>query len=112
MKDTVSQIVAGKADSILNTLSGVTNATFFRAMRAAGVTPDKTPTLSFGLTENELRALPIRQTIGDYASWNYFQSIHRPENTAFVHKFQARFGAHRVVTDPMESAYVAVHLSR
>ncbi|HTU22574.1 MAG TPA: transporter substrate-binding protein, partial [Gemmataceae bacterium] len=45
-----------------------------------------------------------------YAAWNYFQSVNRPENTAFVRKFRARFGPHRVLTDSMESAYVAVHL--
>jgi urea transport system substrate-binding protein len=105
-----AKITAGEADLILNTMSGDTNLAFFRALRAAGVTPEKTPTLSFTVGENELRALPIEQRIGDYAAWNYFQSVSRPENTAFVHKFRARFGAHRVVTDPMESAYVAVHL--
>jgi urea transport system substrate-binding protein len=105
MKETAARIVASKADLIVNTLNGDSNAPFFRALRAAGVTAEKTPTLSFGLGENELRALPIRQMSGDYAAWSYFQSVHRPENTAFVHKFQARYGAHRTVSDAMESAY-------
>jgi urea transport system substrate-binding protein len=110
VKDAVSKIAASKADLIVNTISGDSNAAFFRGLRAAGVTPAKTPTLSFGLGENEFRALPVEQRRGDYAVGSYFQSVSRPENTAFVHKFRARFGAHRLVSDPMESAYVAVHL--
>lgn len=102
-----AQIALSKADVLLNTLSGDANMAFFRALRTAGITPDKTPTLSFCLSENELRSL---DTIGDYVACSYFQSVDRPENTAFVRKFQSRFGAHRLVTDAMESAYVAVHL--
>lgn len=110
VKDAVAKIRASNADLILNTMSGDTNVVFFRALRAAGVTPTQVPTLSFSLDENQLRALPVESMIGDYAAWNYFQSINRPENTAFVRKFQTRFGPHRVLTDAMESAYVAVHL--
>ena len=47
---------------------------------------------------------------GDYAAWNYFQSLSTPQNQEFVQRFQARYGADRVVSDPMEAAYVAVHL--
>ncbi|HTU17828.1 MAG TPA: bifunctional serine/threonine-protein kinase/ABC transporter substrate-binding protein, partial [Gemmataceae bacterium] len=110
VKEAVEKIAASRADLIVNTISGDTNAAFFRALRAAGVSAEKVPTLSFSLDENELRALPVEQMIGDYAAWNYFQSVNRPENTAFVRKFRARFGPHRVLTDSMESAYVAVHL--
>ncbi|HTU90039.1 MAG TPA: transporter substrate-binding protein, partial [Gemmataceae bacterium] len=67
-------------------------------------------TLSFRLGESELRTLPVEHLKGDYAACSYFPSVARPENTAFVHKFQKRFGDHRLVTDSMESAYVAVHL--
>jgi urea transport system substrate-binding protein len=110
VKDTVARIAASKADLILNTISGDTNVAFFRALRAAGITPEQTPTLSFHLDESELRALPVDHLKGDYAAASYFPSVNRPENTAFVHKFQKRYGSHRMVTDAMESAYVAVRL--
>ena len=110
VKDTVANIVASGADVILNSINGDTNVTFFRALRAAGVTPEKTPTLSFCLGESELRALPTENLKGDYAACSYFPSVNRPENIAFLHKFQKRFGGHRLVTDAMESAYVSVHL--
>ncbi len=110
VKDVVAKIADSQADVILNTISGDTNVAFFRALRAAGISPEKTPTLSFHLGENELRALPVDHVKGDYAAWSYFPSENRPENTAFVHKFQKRFGSHRMVTDAMESAYVAVRI--
>jgi len=47
---------------------------------------------------------------GDYAAWNYFQSIDLPENQEFVSRFKARFGSERILSDPMEAAYIAVHL--
>ena len=109
-KDSVANITASKADAILNTISGDANVGFFRALRAAGITPETIPTLSFDLEENELRTLPVDHMRGDYAVCSYFPSVNRPENTAFVHKFHKHYGDHRVVTDAMESAYVAVQL--
>jgi hypothetical protein len=38
------------------TINGDSNRPFFRALRAAGVTPEKTPTVSFSIAEPELRA--------------------------------------------------------
>jgi urea transport system substrate-binding protein len=48
--------------------------------------------------------------VGDYAAWDYFQSIDRPENRAFVSRFKAMYGADRPVSDVMEAAYCSVHL--
>ena len=48
--------------------------------------------------------------VGDYAAWDYFQSIDRPENRQFVERFQKRYGADRVTSDVIEAAYNSVHL--
>jgi urea transport system substrate-binding protein len=105
--DAVAQIVAAQPDLIVNTINGDSNIVFFRSLRAAGMTPDRIPTLSFSIGENELRTLDIP---GNYAAWNYFQSIERPENRAFIESFRARYGPQRVTSDPMEAAYVGVKL--
>ena len=47
---------------------------------------------------------------GDYAAWNYFMAIDTPENAGFVGRFRARYGPQRVTSDPIEAAYVGVHL--
>lgn len=103
----VSDIVAARPDLIVNTINGDSNISFFRSLRAAGITPNRIPTLSFSIGENELRNLDIP---GNYAAWNYFQSIDRPENHEFVDSFRSRYGPQRVTSDPMEAAYVGVKL--
>ena len=66
--------------------------------------------LSFSIAEDELRKLPLRDMVGDYAAWDYFQSIDRPENREFVQRFKAIYGADRVTSDVIEAAYYSVHL--
>jgi urea transport system substrate-binding protein len=106
----IKAILASKPDLILNTINGDSNTAFFRELRVMGVASAKTPTMSFSIGENEVRSLDVGAIAGDYAAWNYFQSIDSPENQAFVKKFQARFGPSRVTSDPMDAAYFGVHL--
>jgi urea transport system substrate-binding protein len=106
----IQKIAASKAEVILNTINGDTNLAFFRALRAAGVTPAKIPTVSFSISEEELSSFSPKDVAGDYAAWNYFQAIDGPQNRAFVSRFQKQFGSTRVISDPMEAAYVGVHL--
>lgn len=110
MSGVVKAIVAAKPDVILNTLNGDSNVAFFTALRAAGVTPSAVPTISFSIAENELQSLPREKMAGDYAAWNYFQSIDTAINQQFVQAFKARYGAARPTSDPLEAAYVGVHL--
>jgi len=108
--DVVQAIVEAKPDFILNTINGEANAAFFNALREAGVTPDDVPTLSFSVDENLLGGIGARQLVGDYAAWNYFQSIPSARNRQFVRNFRQRYGADRVTSDAMEAAYSAVYL--
>ncbi|MHB1426304.1 MAG: transporter substrate-binding protein [Gemmataceae bacterium] len=106
---TIQAIREKKPDLILNTINGDTNSAFFRALPRAGVRADATPVMSFSMGENDLLSIG-EAGVGQYAAWSYFQSVDRPENRAFVRKFQARFTARRVISDPMETAYFSVHL--
>lgn len=106
----VKKIADTRPDVILNTINGDSNLAFFRALRAAGITPEQIPTISFSIAEEELRGLDVQSITGDYAAWNYFMSIESEENRRFVQAFRARYGSDRVTTDPMEAAYIAVNL--
>lgn len=110
VRTVVEQIVAANPDVILNSINGDSNLAFFRALRTAGLTPEKLPTISFSIEEEELRQLDASEIAGDYAAWNYFQSVASDENTAFIASFRQKYGPQRVVTDPMESAYFGVKL--
>jgi urea transport system substrate-binding protein len=106
----VAKIVAARPTVILNTLNGDSNVAFFQALRTAGVTPAQVPIVSFSIAENEIAGMDVAAMAGDYAAWNYFQSIDSPENSRFVSRFKARFGGGRVTSDAMEAAYFGVHL--
>ncbi len=106
----VQQIVEAQPDVILNTINGDSNVAFFRTLRSAGVTSQQIPTMSFSISEQELSSLGPSNISGDYAAWNYFHAVDRPQNRAFIERVQANYGRQQIVSDPMESAYVAVHL--
>lgn len=108
--DLVKRIVTAKPDVILSSVPGDSGLAFARGLRAAGIRPDQTPVVTFAIGENELTTATGVDMVGDYAAWNYFQSIDRPENRAFVAAFQAAYGADRTTSDVMVAAYDSVRL--
>src|SRR5260370_1185565 len=82
--DIIKKIQASKPEVILNTINGDSNVAFFRALRAAGITSDKVPTISFSIAEDELTSLNPKDVEGDYAAWNYFHSIAGPKKQACI----------------------------
>ncbi len=106
----IQAIKKAAPDVIISTVVGDSNAPFYLGLKAAGILPQQTPVLSFSIAEDELRKLPLREMVGDYAAWDYFQSIDRAENREFVRKFQARYGVDRVTSDVIEAAYNSVRL--
>lgn len=106
----VRRIVAAHPDVILNAINGDSNIAFFRELRSAGITPDRIPTISFSISENELQGLPRDSVVGDYAAWNYFQSIDDPLNRRFIAQLRKQYGPRATTSDPMEAAYFGVHL--
>ncbi|MEX0848917.1 MAG: urea ABC transporter substrate-binding protein [Candidatus Dependentiae bacterium] len=110
VQDIVQDIKIKQPDVILNNINGDTNGYFFKALREAGITSDKIPTMSFSIAEAELQQMDISLTIGDYAVWSYFQSIDSQINKDFIKNFQEQYGKDRVITDPMEAAYFGVYL--
>ncbi|WP_448527082.1 urea ABC transporter substrate-binding protein [Parathermosynechococcus lividus] len=95
---------------IFNTLNGDSNVAFFKQLQGAGLTPDKYPTMSVSIAEEEVQAIGVTYLKGHYAAWNYFMTVDTPQNKAFVEAFKAKFGQNRVTNDPMESAYIGVNL--
>jgi urea transport system substrate-binding protein len=110
VKGMIEKIVAAKPDVIFNNINGDSNLEFFKQLRAAGITPDKIPTFSFSIAEDELRSMDIETMRGDYTAWNYFQSIESPENQRFVEEYKKRYGEDLVTDDPIEAGYISVHL--
>ncbi|MBR8840582.1 MAG: urea ABC transporter substrate-binding protein [Stigonema ocellatum SAG 48.90 = DSM 106950] len=95
---------------IYNTLNGDTNIAFFRQLQASGLHPDKYPSMSVSIAEEEIKAIGIDYLLGHYAAWNYFQTVKTPASEKFVQAFKAKYGSDRVVNDPMEAGYIMVYL--
>ncbi len=95
---------------IFNTLNGDSNVAFFKQLQGAGLGPDKYPSMSVSIAEEEVRAIGPDYLKGHYASWNYFETVNNPANKKFVDAFKAKYGQNRVTNDPMEAAYIAVYL--
>jgi urea transport system substrate-binding protein len=95
---------------IFNSLNGDSNVAFFQSLKNAGLTPDKYPTMSVSIGETEIKAIGPQYLKGHYAVWNYFHTLNSPENQNFIQNFQAKYGKKRVISDPMQSAYIMVYL--
>lgn len=97
-------------DFVVNTLNGDSNRYFFQALKEAGVRAGDIPVFSTSVAEVELAAIGPELVSGHYSAWSYFQSVARAENRDFIRRFRKRFGPDRVLDDPMEAAYIGVHL--
>ena len=93
---------------IYNTLNGDSNVIFFLLYQQYKMTPDKWPTMSVSIGEEEVQTIGANYLLGHYAAWNYFMTVNTTENTIFLQNFKAKYGQDRVVNDPMEAAYIAV----
>lgn len=105
----VSKIVAADPDFVFNTINGSSNVGFIKAYYDAGLTPETTPIISVSIAEEEAPAMGHEVT-GNYASWNYFQSLQTPNNPGFIERWKAYPDSSGVTSDPMEAAYISLYL--
>nr|WP_040491113.1 urea ABC transporter substrate-binding protein [Ilumatobacter nonamiensis] len=104
----VAKIADAQPDFVFNTINGSSNVGFIKAYDEAGLGADNSPIISVSIAEEEAPSMGVDLT-GQYASWNYFQSVESPENEAFIAAFQDEYGD-RPTSDPMEAAYTSLYL--
>ena len=83
---------------------------FFKQYQAAGYTAATLPIVSFSIAEQEAQAIGTDLLNGQYAAWNYFQSLPGAANKKFVAAYKAKYGKDAVITDPMVHGYINVWL--
>jgi urea transport system substrate-binding protein len=105
----VAKIAAAKPDFVFNTINGSSNVGFIKAYYAAGLGPTNSPIISVSIAEEEAPAMG-EDVKGQFAAWNYFQSVKSPTNDTFIKAFQSKYGAKRPTSDPMEAAYTSLYL--
>ncbi len=107
---TINKIKAAKPDAIFQTINGDSNVAFWKQFTDAGLDAKKLPVISVSTAEDEVRGVGIKNIVGQYVAWNYYQTTPGPTNAAFVKAYKAKYGANRVTDDPIEAGYVGVHL--
>src|ERR1700740_3019015 len=115
----IKQFAAGGDACVINTINGDSNVPFFKEVATAGLTPADCPVVSFSLAEDELRALPTKDLVGELGCWTYFMSINSPQNKSFLGRWDAwlKDQSHpgvvkekRAVDSPMVLSYDGVYL--
>lgn len=104
----VDKIVAAKPDFVFNTINGSSNVGFIKSYYDKGLTAATTPIISVSIAEEEAPTMG-KDVTGQFAAWNYFQSVDSPENAKFIKAFQAKYPG-RPTSDPMEAAYTSLYL--
>ena len=107
----VKEIVDRKPPVVFNTLVGESSYVFMRLLHAATLRSGLTiPVLSCSLCEPELKLIGSAASAGCVTSSAYFESIERPENSAFVARWKARHGDDSQPCVDGLSTYVCVML--
>lgn len=115
----IKQFAAGGDACVINTINGDSNVPFFKEVAAAGLTPADCPVVSFSLAEDELRALPTKDLVGELGCWTYFMSLPTPENKKFLDRWNSWLKTEnhpgvvkekRAVDSPMVLSYDGLYL--
>jgi urea transport system substrate-binding protein len=106
----VNKVRTANADAVFNTLNGDSNVAFFREYRNVGLNPQEMPVVSVSIAEEEVGGIGVQNIAGQLTAWDYYQTVDNPVNNTFVEAYKRKFGAAKPTSDPMEAAYVSVHL--
>jgi urea transport system substrate-binding protein len=102
----INKIKMKKPDAVYAIVVGGSNVSFYKQMKAAGVTSDKQTLLTISVTEDELLGIGGENMVGFYAAMKYFQSLDNANNTKFVEAFRAKYGTKAVIGDVTQAAYL------
>ena len=107
---TINKVKEADPDAVFQTINGDSNVAFWKQFTDAGLNAEKLPVISVSTAEDEVRGVGIKNIVGQYVAWNYYQTTEGAANEKFVKAFKARYGKDRVTDDPIEAGYVGVHL--
>jgi urea transport system substrate-binding protein len=102
----INKIKLKKPDVIYAIIVGGSNVSFYKQLKAAGITSDKWTLLTISVTEDEVLGIGGENLAGFYSACKYFQSLENPNNEKFVAAFKAKYGANSVIGDVTQAAYL------
>lgn len=102
----INKIKLKKPDAVYAIVVGGSNVSFYKQLKAAGITAKNQTLLTISVTEDELLGIGGENMVGFYAAMKYFQSLKNPNNEAFVKAFKAKYGDKSVIGDVTQAAYL------
>jgi len=102
----INKIKLAKPDVIYSVVVGGSNVSWFKQLKAAGITGDKFNLLTISTTEDEVKGIGGENVENFYSAMKYFQSLKNPNNETFVKDFKAKYGADSVIGDVTQAAYL------
>ncbi len=102
----INKIKLKKPDVIYSIVVGGSNVSWYKQLKAAGITSDKWTLLTISVTEDELLGIGGENAAGFYAAMKYFQSLDNENNKKFVAAFKDMWGADSVIGDVTQAAYL------
>jgi urea transport system substrate-binding protein len=102
----INKIKLKKPDAVYAIIVGGSNVSFYKQLKAAGVTAANQTLLTISVTEDELLGIGGENMVGFYAAMKYFQSLKNDNNAAFVKAFKEKYGANSVIGDVTQAAYL------
>ena len=99
----VKEIVASRAQGVLNTINGDRLTPFFQTYGKAGLNSDSVPVMCTSMGEMEVGHIGP-SAIGQYAACGYFMTLDSAHNRRFIRKYRQVHGPDAVVDDPTVSA--------
>ncbi|MEW2386251.1 urea ABC transporter substrate-binding protein [Micromonospora sp. NPDC047707] len=106
----VNKVKSSGANAVFNTLNGDSNVAFFKEYTSAGLTAASLPVVSVSIAEEEVKGIGTQYLKNQLTAWNYYQTTPGAANEKFVTAYKKKYGADKPTSDPMEAAYVSVHL--
>jgi len=102
----INKIKLKKPDAVYSIIVGGSNVSWWKQLKAAGVTADKQTILTISVTEDEILGIGGENIAGHYAAMKYFQSLENDNNKKFVEAFKAKYGKDAVIGDVTQAAYL------
>jgi urea transport system substrate-binding protein len=90
----INKIKLKKPDVIYAIIVGGSNVSFYKQLKAAGITGENTTLITISVTEDEALGIGGENLVGFYSAMKYFQSLDNANNLAFVKAFKAKYSGH------------------
>jgi urea transport system substrate-binding protein len=96
--------------AIFNTINGINNLPFFKALQQNGVNSQNIPIFSFSILESEIATFTGIDMTGGFVVLSYLQNLQNEENHNFILHLQNMFGTELIPSNIIEATYLGVHL--